>query len=125
MQKNDLIEDKQRTFSKYLAIAATVIYVLMFPFLLGISFTSLMVFDKPNLSTLLGLMIIFAFFCIPFSIPPSIIFIWSNYSKRRYKKMYFYCFLPVLTFALSMLLIIGLDEINDMFFPLILKGNIG
>lgn len=125
MQKNDLIEDKQRVFSKYLAIAATVIYVLMFPFLLGISFTSLMVFDKPNLSTLFGLMIIFAFFFIPFSILPSIVFMWSNYSKRRYKKMYFYCFLPILTFALSMLVIMGLAEINDMFFPLISKGNIG
>jgi hypothetical protein len=125
MQKNDLIEDKQRVFSKYLAIAATVIYVLMFPFLLGISFTSLMVFDKPNLSTLFGLMIIFAFFCMPFSILPSIVFIWSNYSKRKYKKMYFYCCLPVLIFVLSMLLVMGLAEINDMFFPLISKGNIG
>lgn len=125
MQKNDLIEDKQRAFSKYLAIAATVIYVLIFPFLLGISFISLMVFDKPNLSTLFGLMIIFVFFCIPFSILPSIIFIWSNYSKRRYKKMYFYCFLPVLTFVLSMLLVMGLAEINDIFFPLTSKGNIG
>ncbi len=35
MQKNDLIEDKQRVFSKYLAVAATVIYVLMFLFFWG------------------------------------------------------------------------------------------
>lgn len=125
MQKNDLIKDKQRVLSKYLAIAATVVYVLMFPFLFGISFTSLMVFDKPNLSTLFGLMIIFAFFCIPFSILPSIIFIWSNYSKRRYKKMCFYCFLPVLTFALSMLVIMGLAEINDILFSLNSKENVG
>lgn len=125
MQKNDLIKDKQRVLSKYLAIAVTVVYVLMFPFLFGISFTSLMVFDKPNLSTLFGLMIIFAFFCIPFSILPSIIFIWSNYSKRRYKKMCFYCFLPVLTFALSMLVIIGLVEINDILFSLNSKENVG
>lgn len=117
MQKNDLIEDKQRAFSKYLATATTVIYILMFPFLLGISFTSLMVFDKPNLSTLFGLIIIFVFFCIPFSILPSIVFIWSNYSKKKYKKMYFYCCLPVLTFALSILVIMGLAEINDIFFP--------
>ncbi len=123
MQKNDLIKDKQRVLSQYLAIAATVIYVLMFPLLLGISFSSLMVFDKPNLSTLFGLMIILAFFCMPLSIFPSIIFIWSNYSKRKYKKMYFYCFLPVLTFALCMLVIMGLAEINDIFFPLNSKGN--
>lgn len=118
MQVIDFTEDKQRTVSKYLAIAATIIYVLLFPFLLGIAFSSLMVFDKPNLSTFFGLMIIFAFFFIPLSIIPSVIFIWSNYSKSKYKKMYFYCFLPVLTFSLSMLLIMGLAEINDIFFPI-------
>lgn len=57
----DLIKNKQRVFPKYLAIAATIIYVLTFPFLLGMSFSSLMVFDKPNLSTLFGSMIIFTF----------------------------------------------------------------
>jgi hypothetical protein len=70
-------------------------------------------------------MIIFAFSCTPLSIPPSIIFIWSNYSKKKYKKMCFYCCLPVLTFALSMLVIMGLAEINDILFSLNSKENVG
>jgi hypothetical protein len=120
----DQCEDRHRVSSRYLGIAMTIIYVLMFPFLLGISFSSLMVFDKPNLSSFIGSVIIFCFFCIPLSIIPSIIFIWSNYSKRKYKKMVFYCFLPVLTFALSMLVITGLAKMNDIFFPINSSGKI-
>ena len=111
----DDTENKHRTPCKYLSIVSTVLYVLMLPFLFGLALCSFMVFDKPDLSVTFGSAIIFAFFCIPLSIIPAVYFIWSNYSKKRYRKVYFYCLLPLFTFSIAMLVIMGLAEVNDFF----------
>lgn len=112
------MENKHRRPSKILGIISTVVYLLLLPVLIGMAFCSFMVFDKPNLSTLFGLPIIFIFFCLPISIFPTIYYIWSNHSQKKYKRVYFFCAFPLIVFGVAMLAIVGLSTMNDFFFPL-------
>jgi len=118
IQTTDTVSDKHKTFVKLLAIIVTIIYLLMLPFLFGFACCSIMVFDKPNLSTFFGSAIIFTFFSIPFSIIPTVYFIWSNYLKERHKKTCFFCAVPIITFVIAVLVVTGLTEMNDFFFPI-------
>ena len=108
----------KRTYTKVVGIIATTLYIIMLPILFGIAFCSVMVFDKPNLSTPFGLAIIFLYFCVPLSIFPTIYFMWANHSKQEYKKMYFFCTLPFLVLAASVLMMAGILKFNDLLFPL-------
>lgn len=112
------VNKNKKKYSKIVGIIATTLYIILLPILFGIAFCSVMVFDKPNLSTPFGLTIIFLYFCVPLSIFPTIYFIWENFSKQKYKKVYFFCILPVLIFAVSVLMMAGILKVNDLLFPL-------
>lgn len=76
----------------------TVVYLLLFPFLFGMAWFSPMIFSCSYMPVSMGLSVIFLTSLLPFSIPVSIYLIWSRFFKGNYKKMYLFCFLPILTF---------------------------
>ncbi len=77
------------------AITATVIYLLLLLPLLALATTSVMIFDKPDLSIPVGLTLIFSYFCIPLSIIPALCLIWSRYTRSEYQKARRFCLLPL------------------------------
>lgn len=91
----DFEEDRKKT--KRYAGLATVVYLVLFPFICMFAVTSIMVFDSPSISVPFGLSIIFLCFCVPLSIPLTFYFAWSRYSQGKYKKSRQFCLLPLYT----------------------------
>lgn len=83
--------------AKICAVAWTVIYSLLFPLLVYFALLSAMVFDKPDLSVLKGLSIIFIISLIPLSLPISIDLMWSSYVGEEYDKTLVFWSVPWLT----------------------------
>jgi hypothetical protein len=90
---NDIEDEKKKT-KKY-AKVATIIYLILFPFLFMFAATSIMIFDSPSMTVPLGLSIIFLCFSVPLSIPFTFYFVWSCYSQGEYKKSRQFCLLPL------------------------------
>jgi Mn2+/Fe2+ NRAMP family transporter len=94
----DIEEERKKT--KKCAWAATIIYLVLFPFLFMFAAACIMIFDNPDMSTLFGLSIIFLCFCIPLSIPFTLYLVWSRYLKGAYKKSRRFGLIP-LYFAIA------------------------
>lgn len=90
--------------AKICAIIWTFVYILFFPFLCYSAMLSFMVFDRPNISTPLGLSIIFIIFLIPLSLPLSVDLMWSSFICKEYKKVLFLWTIPFLTIILVLIL---------------------
>lgn len=75
--------------------AATIMYLILFPFLFMFAIATVMVFDSPSMTVPFGLSIIFLFFCVPLSIPFTIYLVWSRYAQGKYKKSRQFCLLPL------------------------------
>jgi hypothetical protein len=88
------IEDERKKTKKY-AKMATIIYLILFPFLFMFAATSIMIFDSPSMTVFFGLSIIFLCFCVPLSIPFTFYFVWSQYFQGKYKKSRQFCLLPL------------------------------
>ena len=83
--------------AKICAVTWTIIYVLLLPLLSYFALLSAMVFDKPDLSILKGLSIIFIISLIPLSLPISIDLMWSSYVSEEYDRTLFFWSVPWLT----------------------------
>src|SRR5690348_13622349 len=73
----------------------TVVYVLLFPFLLYMGLLSSMVSDSPRITPFFVGVIMFIVFCIPLSIPVSIYLMWSRYFRKQYDKARLFSRMPV------------------------------
>ena len=80
---------------------ATIIYLILLPFLFMFAATSIMIFDSPSMSVPFGLSIIFFCFCVPLSIPFTFYFVWSRYLRGEYKKSCQFCLLPLYIAAIT------------------------
>ncbi len=89
----DIEDDRKK--AKRSAWIATVIYIVLFPFIFMFAATSIMIFDCPSMSVSVGLSIIFLCFCVPLSIPFTFYFVWYRYSQGEYKKSRQFCLLPL------------------------------
>ena len=88
----------------------TTIYVLAFPFLLGMAFVcSMLAFERPTETPLTIGVIVVVMSCVPLSVPVSIYLLWSRYFRRQVNKALIFAGLPVYVFV-AMLLICGLLE---------------
>ena len=74
----------------------TVLYLLVFPFVLYMHLFSVMVFDNPNITRFGGLTIIGFALTIPLSIPVAIFLMWRRFNQKQYAKAYFHCIAPFL-----------------------------
>ena len=75
-------------------ILCTIIYVLLFPFLLYMGLLSSMVSDSPRITPFFVGVIMFIVFCIPLSIPLSIYLMWSRYFRKQYDKAHLFSRMP-------------------------------
>jgi hypothetical protein len=97
MDEMEEISLKEKQPPGCLIILFTLLYVLIFPFVLWFSLLSFMVFDHPDMTITFGLLFILLFLAIPLSIPFSIYFMWKKYNQKQYDEAYFFCSLPILT----------------------------
>lgn len=95
--KDDLIDLRNR--AKRCIIFFTIMYLLFFPFLFYVAMFSPMVFDNPDITPIMGMFFIFSIFCIPLSIPASLYFMWSFFSRAQYQRARFFCAIPLFIFA--------------------------
>jgi hypothetical protein len=87
--------EKERRSTKTCAWTATIIYLVLFPFLFMFAAASTMIFDNPDMPVSFGLSIIFLCFCVPLSIPFALCLAWSRYSQGIYKKSRRFCLIPL------------------------------
>jgi len=87
--------EKERKQAKKCALAASIVYLTLFPFLCMLAIASIMVFDSPSMSMFLGLSTIIIYFSLPVSIPFALYLIWSRYVMSNYKKSRQFCFIPL------------------------------
>jgi hypothetical protein len=81
--------------SKKWAWIATIIYLFLFPILVGLAGASFMVFDSPSMTVIGGLSLIFLYFCIPISIPITLYLVWSRYKQEKYRQSRLLCLIPL------------------------------
>src|SRR3984957_3259968 len=108
------IEDERKKTKRY-AWIATIVYLVLFPFLFMFAATSIMIFDSPSMSVPFGLSVIFLCFCVPLSIPFTFYFVWSRYSQGEYKKSRHFCLIPFYIFIGTFLYHVLTDTIRSLF----------
>lgn len=81
--------------SKKYGWIATIIYLLLFPIVIGLAGASFMVFDSPSMTAIGGLSIIFMYLCIPISIPITLYLVWSRYTQGKYRQSRLLCLIPL------------------------------
>ena len=101
--------------AKWIARFFTFLYIVFFPFFFYMGMLSSMILQSPSKTVLVCLTFIFLTFLPSLSMPISIYFIWSRYSQSLYKKMYFFCALPVLVFLGWFILAGVLDKLAHYF----------
>lgn len=99
---------KQKTVKRWL-IMITLIYSLLLLPLFGMAYFSVFVFDSPNISAARGLTTMFLMWLIPICTLTSLFKIWSHYSRRSYRRVYFFLAFPVLVFSFVVLALALLD----------------
>ena len=80
---------------KHGLILCTIIYLLLFPFLLYMGLLSSMVSDSPRITPFFVGVIMFIVFCMPLSIPISIYLMSSRYFRKHYDKARLFSRMPV------------------------------
>lgn len=93
-----------RKKTKYFAVLLTLIYVLLFPVAIYVALLSPMIFDKPSMTTPVGLIFMFLMGCIPLSMIISIWFMWAKSFQERCRSMWFFSLLPLFTFGIVVVL---------------------
>lgn len=106
---------RERRKTKICAWIATIIYLLLFPFLVMFAGASTMVFDSPSMTITYGLSIIFLSLCIPLSIPITLYFVWSRYSQDKYKISRLFCLIPFCIAVVTFFCFILEDIIRFLF----------
>src|SRR5277367_5007912 len=94
MSKTVLQTEDQKKMKGY-AQNATIIYSLLFPFLLWFAGMSGMVADSPSISQPVAITFVCINLCLPLSIPFTLYFIWSRYLRKNYKSCRRCCFIPL------------------------------
>jgi hypothetical protein len=101
--------------TKTYAWIAILVYSALFPIMLMFAVTNILIFDSPSMPVLLGLSIIFLYFCVPQSIPITFYFIWSQYAQENYKKSRQFCLLHV-SFAIVAIIYDSLTNVIHLAF---------
>jgi hypothetical protein len=104
----NLKNEKSQEIAKYGAIGWTIAYLLLLPYLLMLASMSVMVFDSPYMSEIIGNTIRFLMYCVPLSVPVTIYLIWSNYLKGQYRKSCLFWFLPLIVFGVTEIIMLFL-----------------
>ena len=78
----------------------TCLYVIFFPLIFWMALWSILIFDSPSITALIGIPIICAFLCVPLSMLVSVWKMWSHYFHKQYHKIHWFCALPFLYFCL-------------------------
>lgn len=107
--------DSERKKTKRWAWITTIVYLLVFPFLLVLAFTSVMVFDRPNTSIAFGLGLIFMYFLMPLSIPCTLYLVWSRYVQGDYKDSRRYYWTPLYVIGAVLIGFALMDVIEGFF----------
>jgi hypothetical protein len=86
----------------------TCLYVIFFPLIFWMALWSILIFDSPSITALIGIPIICAFLCVPLSMLVSIWKMWSHYFHKQYHKIHRFCALPffMLLFAISVNIVV-------------------
>lgn len=94
------ISPEQKKARRFVTIW-TCLYIILFPFVFWMSLWSILVFDNPSMTVPIGITIICAFLCVPFSMLVSIWKMWSKYFHEQYDKIYWFCALPLFALLLA------------------------
>lgn len=105
----------ERKKTKRWAWITTIVYLILFPFLLMLAFASVMVFDRPNTPIAFGLGLIFIYFLMPLSIPCTLYFVWSRYVQGDYKQSQRYYWMPVYVIGAVLISFALMDSIEGFF----------
>ena len=105
----------ERKKTKRGAWIATIVYLILFPFLLMLAFASVMVFDRPNTSIAFGLGLIFMYFLMPLSIPCALYLMWSRYVLGNYKQSRRYYWIPMYIIGAILISLALMDAIEGFF----------
>ncbi len=79
----------------------TCLYVILFPLIFWMALWSILIFDSPSITALIGIPIICAFLCVPLSMLVSIWKMWSHYFHKQYYKIHWFCALPFFMFLFA------------------------
>ncbi len=79
-------------------IICIILYLLFFPCTIALAFCSLLVVGSPHIPVFVVWLNIFMMSCVPISIPFSIYFMCSKYSRKMYDSARFFSFLPFYIF---------------------------
>lgn len=98
----DQTEQLQQKHSKRSGIIATILYILALYPLGGFGMYSIMIFcDHSCPFSLLYLLFTLGAMSTPLSILLAIFLIWRNYLKQNYKRVRFFCYLPLCIFGIN------------------------
>lgn len=90
----------------------TTIYVLAFPFLLGMAFVcSMLAFERPTETPLTIGVIVVVMSCVPLSVPMSIYLMWSRYFRHQLSNALIFAGVPVYVFISMFLICCLLDAL--------------
>ena len=95
-----LLHDKERKKTKRYAWVATIVYIVLFPFLVMLAAASGMVSDSPSITFQVVLSVVILYFCIPLSIPVALYLVWSRFLRGHYRNSRYYCFIPLYVFGI-------------------------
>jgi hypothetical protein len=89
----------------YCAIICTFLYLALFLPSFYIFMFSPHLFENAGMTDAIGVAIIFFSLWVPLSIVISLAMIWFMYFRNRYKGMYFFCAMPVITSIVVLLVL--------------------
>jgi hypothetical protein len=104
-------ELEKRLQVKLISIVCTVLYAICFISFLWIQLCGGIIFTLCCYGLAMGLISIVANLCITFSMLIAICRIWSQYYKQNYRKVYWSCALPLLTFLSANIIVMILKKI--------------
>lgn len=96
-----VLKEKDRKVTKRCAWFATIIYILIFPFVMRLLAFALLIMPSAGVDIrgiLIGLPMILTCLSIPLSIPLALYLIWSRYFRSNYLWSREFCFLPIRCF---------------------------
>lgn len=109
------ISSTEKKKTKRWAWVTTIIYLILFPFLLMLAFASVMVFDRPNTPIAFGLGLIFMYFLMPLSIPYTLYLVWSRYLQGHYKQSRCYYWISMYVIGAVLISFSLMDAIEIIF----------
>jgi hypothetical protein len=101
---NALLQNEDQKKMKEFARTATIVHILLFPFLLWLAGMTGMIADNPSIPMSIAIAYVCIHLCIPLSIPFTLYFIWSRYLRKNYKSCRRCCFIPLDVFGITQFL---------------------